>query len=488
MDAFIRHKQIGGLNTYRKPIVAATTIALIIVIFVGNLQQLYAAIPNEPAKISASASTETQELSQRIKQLVKELEYSDKVAEDFVEMVMGWKDPQGEPVLVAWKQKLNEARQDYKQGKSSKDQLAKVEEIIARELSQKIRKEVRLDFSEKFFDLADVIKNKQAQCLSYSQLVYILGNFIGLSVKAINVVELMTGKLSIMSHVACIVGLTDNKLTMVDLAELKQAMISKPFELEREFKKIGDYWELKDRDNPLGVHRRIQILDTNGVIANVCNNRGFAYTNLGQFNQAISEYNKAIELNPKLAEAYNNRGIAYDKLGQHTRAMSDYNKAIELNPKDAMAYNNRGTAYTQLGEYTKALSDFTKAIEFNPKLAEAYNNRGFAYTNLGQFNQAISDYNKAIELNPKLAEAYNNRGGAYINLGQFNQAISDSNKAIELNPKDAMAYYIRGLAYCGLGKSEEAKKNLLKAVELNPALKAIVKRISEQFKLNIRLD
>ena len=519
MDVFITHKRFGVLNAYKKPIIAAITIAPLIVVFVGNLQHVYAATPNESVKISAPAENEIAALAEQITQLVKKLEYSDKVAQDFVKMVSDWKDEQGRPVLVAWKQRLNQARKDYKQAKISKDQLAKVEENIAKELSQRIQKEISDDYSMKFWDLADVIKHKQAQCLGYSQLVYILGNAVGLSVQTIDVVEIMGGTLPPETgHIASIVGLTDGRTKMVDLGRL----ISKPFKLETEFTKVGNYWELKDKKNPLGIHRRIQILDGNGLIAAIYYNRGYPYADLGQYTKAISDYTKAIELNPKYAEAYSNRGAAYAKLGRHTQAISDYTKAIELNPKYAGAYSNRGVAYDDLGQHTKAISDYTKAIELNPKYAEAYSSRGAAYTDLGQHTQAISDCTKAIELNPKYAGAYSNRGNAYYGLGQHTQAISDYTKAIELNPKFAeaysslgaaygqlgeytkalsdftkaielnpkfaQAYANRGAAYAFLGKLEEAKKDLLKAVELNPASKAHVKRISDQFKLNLSLD
>jgi tetratricopeptide (TPR) repeat protein len=486
MRAFMISKSIRRVSAYRKPILVAGIVAVIMGIFVaGGL--VYGSGPNEPAKASLPASSEIEVLSEEIKQLVTELEYSDKVAEDFVKMVISWKDAQGEPVLVAWKQKLNEASQDYKQAKISKAQLAKLEENIVKELSQRIQKEISVDFGEKFFDLPDVIKNRQGHCLGYSQLVYILGNSVGLSVKPTSVVELMTGVLST-GHVACIAGLPDSKVIMIDLSVFPNMLISKPFELKKEFTKIGNYWELKDKDNPLGIHRRIQILDRNGLIAGIYNNRGDAYDNLGQHTKAISYYNKAIELNPKFAEAYCSRGIAYGSSGQHTKAISDFNKAIELNPNDAGVYNNRGIVYDELGQYTQAISDYTKAIELNPRLADAYNNRGLTYYNLGQFNQAMSDYNKAIEVNPKYAKAYYNRGLAYGKSGQHIIAISDLNKAIEVNPKFAEAYKDRGVAYAFLEKTEEAKKDLLKAVELNPALKARVKRISEQFKLGLNLD
>ncbi len=53
-----------------------------------------------------------------------------------------------------------------------------------------------------------------------------------------------------------------------------------------------------------------------------------------------------------MAEAYNNRGVAYKSLGNYTQAIADFNKAIEINPRLGEAYNNRGVAYKNLGKYT----------------------------------------------------------------------------------------------------------------------------------------
>ena len=451
MDAFITHKRVGGLKTYRKPIVVAISIATLIGIFFGKQQHIYAATPKEPVKASASVSTEIAALCEQIGQLVKGLEYSNKVAEDFVQMVSGWKDVQGEPVLVTWKQRLNQARQDYQQTKISKAELAKLEENIVKELSHRIQKEVTFDSSGKFFLLGDVTKNRQAQCVGYCQLVYLAGESVALSVKSVDVVELMTRLFG--THVVSIVSLTDGRTMMVDL--VPEGFISKPFIIEEEFAKVGNYWELKHKDNPLGIHRRIQILDRNGLIAAILLNRGSFVYELGYVRPAISDnYTKAIKLNPKFAEAYYSRGNAYAKLGQFTQAISDLTEAIELNPKFAAAYNNRGNVYHKLGQFTQAISDHTKTIELNPKDADAYSNRGNAYHELGQHTHAISDYTKAIELNPKHAEAYNNRG----------------------------------VVYADLGKPQEAKKDLLKAVELNPALKSLVKKISDHFKFGLKLD
>jgi len=79
------------------------------------------------------------------------------------------------------------------------------------------------------------------------------------------------------------------------------------------------------------------------------------------FNSAIINYTKAIELDPKHVPAYNSRGIAYDDLKKYPEAIADYTKAIELDPKFADAYYNRGLAYKSLGKTKEAEADFAKA-------------------------------------------------------------------------------------------------------------------------------
>ena len=198
-------------------------------------------------------------------------------------------------------------------------------------------------------------------------------------------------------------------------------------------------------------------------------NRGTAYADKGQYDKAIADYTKAIEINPKDARAYIIRGVTYYRKGQYDQAISDYTKAIEINPKDARAYIIRGGAYADKGQYDQAISDYTKAIEINPKDAKVYKNRGLAYCLKGQFDKGIADYTKAIEINPRYADAYTFRAIAYEKgKGQYDQAISDYTKAIEINPKDADACIIRGVAYADKGQYDKAIADYNKAIEINP--------------------
>ena len=165
----------------------------------------------------------------------------------------------------------------------------------------------------------------------------------------------------------------------------------------------------------------------------------------GHYIGAISDYTKAIEINPNYADAYNNRGNNKDDLKDYYGAISDYTKAIEINPNNEDAYYNRGISKYYSKDYNGAISDFTKAIEINPKEADVYNNRGLVKDDLKDYYGAISDYTKAIEINPNFVLAYTGRGNTKTNLKDYNGAISDFTKAIEINPNFASAYFVRGI-------------------------------------------
>ena len=109
------------------------------------------------------------------------------------------------------------------------------------------------------------------------------------------------------------------------------------------------------------------------------------------------------------AESYYRRGNAWCTKGDYDRAIANYSKAIELDERFAVAYGNRGSAYLGKSHYDRAISDYNKAIEINPKLAEAYYNRGLAYYLNGEYYKSYTDVLKARSLgypvNPEILKA-----------------------------------------------------------------------------------
>jgi tetratricopeptide (TPR) repeat protein len=97
--------------------------------------------------------------------------------------------------------------------------------------------------------------------------------------------------------------------------------------------------------------------------------RGSAYTNKGDYDRAIADYTRAIELNILnfQYEFYYNRGNAYYGKKDYARAIADFDESIRLNSRVALPYINRGNVRARNRDYAKAIADYTKALSIDPK-------------------------------------------------------------------------------------------------------------------------
>ena len=94
---------------------------------------------------------------------------------------------------------------------------------------------------------------------------------------------------------------------------------------------------------------------------------------------AISEFTKAIGVNPNYTNAYWMRGYSYEKLGQEQNVITDYTKAIQLDPDYADAYNNRGFMQYWVLQHQEAINDLNEAIRIDPDDSYPYFFRATAY-------------------------------------------------------------------------------------------------------------
>ena len=196
--------------------------------------------------------------------------------------------------------------------------------------------------------------------------------------------------------------------------------------------------------------------------------RGLAKQAKGLQDEAIADYTKAIELDPKYARAYMNRGFVKYAKNLLDDTIADFTKAVELDPKSAPARVNLGNGKLAKGQHDEAIANYTKAIELDPTYMPAYYNRGTVRQAKGFLDDAIEDFTKAIELDSKSAGSYLNRGFAKASKGLLDEAILDYSKAIELDPKYARAFANRGLAKQAKGLVDEAILDLEKALEVAP--------------------
>lgn len=198
--------------------------------------------------------------------------------------------------------------------------------------------------------------------------------------------------------------------------------------------------------------------------------RGKAAANKEDWDLAITEYTKAIQLDPKRARAYAGRGVAYVWKREWDRAISDCSASIQLDARNPDAFCGLGNAYLQKGELDKAIANLSETIRLDPRFAEAYANRGLAYGQNGELEKAITDCSEAIRLDPTKAGPYCNRGNAYIFGDESEKAIVDLSEAIRLDPTKAEPYSSRGFVHWRKGRLDQAIKDCSEAIHLNPQL------------------
>jgi tetratricopeptide (TPR) repeat protein len=152
-------------------------------------------------------------------------------------------------------------------------------------------------------------------------------------------------------------------------------------------------------------------------------------------------------------------------MGRYEQALADFDKAIELDPSYDWAIAHRGETYRQMGRYEEALADFGKAIELDPSYHWAIASRGQTYLQMGRYEQALADLDKAIELDPSSGWVIAHRGEIYLQMGGHEQALADLDKAIELDPSNDWIQYLQSRTYLSLGQTSQAYTHLRNAAD-----------------------
>lgn len=129
------------------------------------------------------------------------------------------------------------------------------------------------------------------------------------------------------------------------------------------------------------------------------------------------------------AKEYLQSAIAKHATRDYKGAISDYSKAIFLNPGDSEAYLNRGNCEFQIEEFDAALADFTKTIELNPQHVKAYYSRAVSYATQKKYAEALRDADKVIELDTTTPNCFVLRGQLRATTGNKQGACDDFARA-----------------------------------------------------------
>ncbi len=221
--------------------------------------------------------------------------------------------------------------------------------------------------------------------------------------------------------------------------------------------------------------------------------RGLTHQNLSQdYSKAIVDFTQAIKLSSKNDHAYYQRSLAYFSLKEYETALLDMTKVMEINPEYASPYYYSGIISNKLENPEKSIyyfDEFIKLYQQQEKfvfpLALAYYHRAITYDKLGQQNKAISSFILAIDLFPydlsllyydfeNLQEMFPNSREIYQKNKDFNvdleeileEQLNELDQAINQDSSNAQLYYRRGLNYFLRKDYENALNDFSEAIKL----------------------
>lgn len=195
--------------------------------------------------------------------------------------------------------------------------------------------------------------------------------------------------------------------------------------------------------------------------------RGLAYGSSKQFEKALSDFEKALQFQPKNTQYKLYRGMALKDLRRHADALKEFTDVISLEP-NAFAYNERGTIHYAYERSDEAIADFSRAIQLKSDFTNAYYNRGLQYAKLKKSAEAESDFSSVLTYDAKDVGAYVARAELRVNSGRYTAALEDLNQAIRLDPNNGEAYFHRARVHATQGRYRDAVTDASKSHDIRP--------------------
>jgi serine/threonine protein kinase/Flp pilus assembly protein TadD len=173
---------------------------------------------------------------------------------------------------------------------------------------------------------------------------------------------------------------------------------------------------------------------------------GLVFNGTGDYEAAMQQYLRAVELAPTDDQAYAGLAVAYERLDKLDNAENTYKKAISLHPNYPGGYNALGAFYMRHARYGDAEHMFLQMVALAPNSIAGYTNLGSAYLVQGRYADALPLLERSVEIHPT-AEAESNLGTAYFQLHRFSESAVTYEKATKLDDQDYEVWGNLGDAY-----------------------------------------
>jgi tetratricopeptide (TPR) repeat protein len=136
-------------------------------------------------------------------------------------------------------------------------------------------------------------------------------------------------------------------------------------------------------------------------------------------------------------------GFSHGQLGDHENEVKCYEKAIDLGFYGASIFFNLGMVYGEMGKYEDSVRIFKKAMKIEPGRADNHFGLALAYQQMGSYEPAEEEFKKALELDPEDVDAIYFLGAQYVAAGRIDEAENLLEKLTKIDPDNEMALELK---------------------------------------------
>jgi tetratricopeptide (TPR) repeat protein len=200
--------------------------------------------------------------------------------------------------------------------------------------------------------------------------------------------------------------------------------------------------------------------------------RATVYREMNRNDDALRDYDRVVELEPKNLWARYTRAGLHVQRGEHRQAVADYTATIALEPRAVESYHDRAVVnWFYLKEFDASLADWRQVAKLKPSDAEAHRCIGVIYLGRRQYEWALEELDEALKRQADYAEALWAKAQILLWEGQAKEALEVVHPLAQKLPADAVeTLNIRGDIYRGLGRPEEAAADYQRLIQLRPEL------------------
>lgn len=146
---------------------------------------------------------------------------------------------------------------------------------------------------------------------------------------------------------------------------------------------------------------------------------------LGGCAEILDEIERAMESPSSLAEEWNAKGLEHTDVGEFQEAIEAYDRALKEGLDKDVYYNNMCYVHNEMGQYEKAIEYIEKANDIDPESAMHYLNYGHSYYGMGMYDEALTKYQQAKVLDQDLSYVYASMGDVYYEMYEYDKAIQN---------------------------------------------------------------